>query len=95
MRLVICEKNIAARRIAFILSGGHVKNSHLGEIPVYSFTKNTEPWSVIGLKGHIINLDYPSGFNQWTKIPPSQLIEVEPCKKVSEKSIASALKTLV
>ena len=95
MRLVICEKNIAARRIAFILSGGHVKNSHLGEIPVYSFTKNNEPWSVIGLKGHIINLDYPSGFNQWTKIPPSQLIEVEPCKKVSEKGIASALKTLV
>jgi DNA topoisomerase-1 len=95
MRLVICEKNIAARRIAFILSGGQVKNSHLGEIPVYSFIKNNESWSVIGLKGHIINLDYPSGFNQWTKIPPSQLIEVEPCKKVSEKGIASALKTLV
>jgi DNA topoisomerase-1 len=95
MKLVICEKNIAARRIAYILSGGHVKNSHLGRIPVYSFTKNDEPWNVIGLKGHIINLDYPSGFNQWTKIPPFQLIEVEPCKKVSEKGIASALKTLV
>jgi DNA topoisomerase-1 len=95
MKLVICEKNIAARRIAFILSGGQVKNSHLGKIPVYSFTKDNEPWTIIGLKGHIINLDYPSGFNQWTKIPPSQLIEVEPCKKVSEKGIASALKTLV
>jgi len=95
MKLVICEKNIAARRIAFILSGGRVKNSHLGNIPVYSFTKNNEPWSVIGLKGHIINLDYPSGYNQWAKIPPFQLIEVEPCKKVSEKGIASALKMLV
>jgi DNA topoisomerase-1 len=83
MKLVICEKNIAAKRIAFILSGGHVKNPHIGTIPVYSFIKNNEPWNVIGLKGHIINLDYPSGFNQWTKIPPSQLIEVEPYKKVS------------
>jgi DNA topoisomerase-1 len=95
MKLVICEKNIAARRIAYILSGGDVKNLHLGKIPVYSFTKNNEPWSVIGLKGHIINLDYPSGFNQWTKIAPHKLIEVEPCKNVSEKEIALALKTLV
>jgi DNA topoisomerase-1 len=95
MKLAICEKNIAARRIAYILSGGQVKSSHLGTIPVYSFIKNNEPWNVIGLKGHIINLDYPSGFNQWTKIPPHELIEVEPCKNVSEKGIASALKTLV
>jgi DNA topoisomerase-1 len=95
MKLAICEKNIAARRIAYILSGGQVKSSHLGAIPVYSFIKNNEPWNVIGLKGHIINLDYPSGFNQWTKIPPRELIEVEPCKNVSEKGIASALKTLV
>lgn len=95
MQLVICEKNIAARRIAYILSGGQSKSIHLDKIPVYSFTKNGEPWTVIGLKGHIINLDYPTGFNQWTKIPPHELIEVEPCKNVSEKGIASALKTLV
>ena len=95
MKLVICEKNIAASRIACILSGGTVKSNAHGRIPVYSFTKNNEPWDVIGLKGHIINLDYPSGFNDWAKIPPQELIEVEPCKNVSEKGIASALKTLV
>jgi len=95
MKLVICEKNIAARRIAYILSNGHVKSTHLGKIPVYSFTKDNEPWNVIGLKGHIINLDYPSGFNQWTKVPPHELIDVEPCKNVSEKGIASALKILI
>ncbi len=95
MKLVICEKNIAARRIAFILSRGQGKSTHLGKIPVYSFTKDNESWTVIGLKGHIINLDYPSGFNQWTKIPPHKLIEVEPLKKVSERGIAAALQTLV
>ncbi|MBN1280919.1 MAG: DNA topoisomerase I [Candidatus Thermoplasmatota archaeon] len=95
MKLVICEKNIAARRIAYILSGGDVKSTHLGKIPVYTFIKNNEPWSVIGLKGHIINLDYPSSFNQWTKIAPRELIDIEPVKKVSEKGIASALQTLV
>jgi DNA topoisomerase I len=95
MKLVICEKNIAARRIAYILSGGKVKSSHLGQIPIYDFIKDNEPWTVIGLKGHIINLDYPSDFNQWNKVAPSELINVEPLKNVSEKGIASALKTLV
>ena len=95
MKLIICEKNIAARRIAYILSGGKTKSTYLGKIPVYDFTKDNEPWSVIGLKGHIINLDYPSDFNQWNKIAPHELINVEPLKNVSEKGIALALKTLV
>ncbi len=95
MKLVICEKNIAARRIAYILSNGKARSNKIGTIPVYEFEKNNEPWEVIGLKGHIINVDYPAGFNRWTKIAPHELIEVDPIKKVSEKSIAAALKTLV
>jgi DNA topoisomerase I len=95
MKLIICEKNIAARRIAYILSEGKTKSTYLGKIPIYEFIKNNEPWCVIGLKGHIINLDYPSDFNQWNKIAPHELINVEPLKNVSEKGIASALKTLV
>jgi DNA topoisomerase-1 len=95
MKLVICEKNIAARRIAYILSEGKTKSTRVGQIPVYEFTKDGEAWKIIGLKGHIINLDFPAGFNQWNKVPPHELIDIEPCKKVSEKSIAAALKSLV
>ena len=95
MKLVICEKNIAARRIAYILSGGKSISTRLGKTPVYEFKKNDEIWKVIGLRGHIINLDFPAGFNQWNKVSPLKLIEVEPCKIVSEKSIASALESLV
>ena len=95
MKLVICEKNIAARRIAYILSEGKSKSTRLGKTPVYEFIKDDDDWKVIGLRGHIINLDFPAGFNQWNKVNPSELIEVEPCKKVSEKSIAASLKSLV
>ena len=94
MKLIICEKNIAARRIAYILSNGKTKSGRLGSIPVYEFTKDNELWGVIGLKGHIVNLDFPSGFNQWTKTSLYNLINVEPCKEIQEKSIASAIKTL-
>ena len=95
MKLVICEKNISARRIAYILSNGKTKSIRLGKTPVYEFTQGGESWKVIGLKGHIMNLDFPVGFNQWNKIPPRELINIDPVKKVSEKSIANALKTLV
>ncbi len=95
MKVVICEKNIAAKRIAYFLSSGETKSLRMGSIPVYQFTRENETWNVIGLKGHIINLDYPPGYNQWNKIAPHELIDVEPCKNVSEKGIAIALKTLV
>ena len=65
MKLVICEKNISARRIAYILSNGKSRSTLLGKIPLYEFTRNNEQWRVIGLKGHIINLDFPSGYNKW------------------------------
>ncbi|MBN2066104.1 MAG: DNA topoisomerase I [Candidatus Thermoplasmatota archaeon] len=95
MKLIICEKNIAARRIAYILSNGKVKNGRMGSTPIYEFTKDSEPWTVIGLRGHIVNLDFPAGFSQWAKTPPSELITVNPCKKITEKHIASSLKSLV
>ena len=76
MKLVICEKNIAARRIAHILSGGESKSTKLGKTPVYEFSKKGETWKIVGLRGHIINLDFPVGFSQWNKIPPRDLIEV-------------------
>jgi len=95
MKLVICEKNISAKRIAYILSDGKSKSTRIGKTPVYEFSKDNELWKIIGLRGHIINLDFPSGFNRWNKIPPADLIDIEPVKKVSEKSIAASLKTLV
>ncbi|UCH71732.1 MAG: DNA topoisomerase I [Thermoplasmatales archaeon] len=94
MKLVICEKNIAARRISFMLSDGKTRSTKIGKIPVYTFTKNNETWEVVGLKGHIINLDYPADFNRWDKISPYELIDIEPCKKVSERGIANAIKSL-
>ena len=95
MKLAICEKNIAARRIAYILSSGKTSTKKIGKIPFYEFTKNNETWDIIGLKGHIIKLDYPAKFNNWRGISPRELIDVKPYKKVSEKSIESALKSLI
>jgi DNA topoisomerase-1 len=93
--LVICEKNIAARRIAYFLSNGKAKSIRVGKTPVYEFMKDNIPWEIVGLRGHIITVDYPAGYNKWTDISPLELIDIEPCKKVSEKDIATTLKSLI
>lgn len=58
MRLVISEKNIAARRIAEILAVGKPTAEKVYTTPVYRFRRNGEEWVSIGLKGHIMGVDF-------------------------------------
>jgi len=88
--LVICEKGIAARRIASILSNGKFKQGKIAGVPYYYF----DDYIVIGLKGHIMKLDFPKEFSKWNEIPPENLIDVEPIKKVTAGAIKKALKEL-
>ncbi len=58
MRLIISEKNIAARRIAEIMAVGKPKADKVYTTPVYSFRRDGEDWVSIGLKGHIMEVDF-------------------------------------
>lgn len=59
MRLIVSEKNIAARRIAEILATGKPKTESVHGVPVYRFRRDGEDWASIGLKGHILAVDFP------------------------------------
>ncbi|MCL2883602.1 MAG: DNA topoisomerase I, partial [Coriobacteriia bacterium] len=59
MRLVITEKNIAAKKIAELLSTAKPKADKVYDTQVYRFQKDGEEWVTIGLKGHILSLDFP------------------------------------
>lgn len=58
MNLIISEKNIAARRIAEILAVGKPKTDKVYTTPVYEFRRGGEDWVSIGLKGHIMEVDF-------------------------------------
>ncbi|MBE0476605.1 MAG: DNA topoisomerase I [Coriobacteriia bacterium] len=60
MRLVVSEKNIAARRIAEILAVGKPKAEKVYSTPVYRFRRDGEEWASVGLKGHILKVDFPA-----------------------------------
>ena len=95
-RLIISEKNHAARRIALILSDNTHKSRSVAGTPVLTFKKGDDDYFVLGLRGHIIELDYPDKFNNWDAVPPKELVYAKPEKKVdpTAKKIMNALKDL-
>jgi DNA topoisomerase-1 len=90
-RLIICEKDNAAKRIASILSDGAAQKELRGGVPVYSYIRDGWDETVIGLRGHILALDYDPKYSVWHRVKPRELINLEPKKRIIANNIANAL----
>ncbi len=89
MHLIVTEKNITARKIAQILLGS-VKERKIDGVSVYE----GDDTSIVGLSGHIVNIDFPTEFNNWQNTAPKDLIWARTEMKYTQKKIAQALKKL-
>ncbi|MET1125117.1 MAG: DNA topoisomerase I [Archaeoglobaceae archaeon] len=89
--LIVVEKDIAARRIAKILFSD-VKVVRNGKVNYY-YSPSSDAY-VIGLKGHIVELDFPEELNSWRSTPLETLLNASFVKKVKEKQICKVLKEL-
>lgn len=94
MRLIISEKANAAKKIAQFLAEGPVKDGKHRSIPHHTFVWKGEECVSVGLKGHVLNLEYPEEYSNWQKVEPSSLIDAEILKSVSEKGVAEAVRSL-
>jgi len=92
MKLIISEKEIAAKRIAKILAGNGSGDEKVYGVPVHHFDSNGQEYKAIGLKGHILKVDYPKEFSNWFKVDPAALIDAEIEKAPIQKMIIKALK---
>lgn len=95
MKLIVTEKDTAAKKIADILGGGKVKKDSYYKVPIYTFSNGSEAgveYSCIGLKGHILRLEYPEEYSDWRKVEPKELIDAELIKAPSAKAVVRALK---
>lgn len=90
MHLIVTEKNITAKKIAQILFPDGLKEKKVEGVSVYE----SDGQAVIGLSGHIVNLDFPGKYNNWSDTPPRDLIWAETETKFTQKKIASAIKKL-
>ena len=94
MRLIISEKANAAKKIAQFLAEGPVKDGKHRSVPHHTFAWQGEECISVGLKGHVLNLEYPEEYSNWQKVEPSSLIDAEIQKNVSEKGVAEAVRSL-
>jgi DNA topoisomerase-1 len=93
-RLIVTEKFNAAVRIATILSDGKAKRAYVEGTPVFEWARGDDRVQVIGLRGHILNIDYPEALNDWARVDLKELVWAEPQKVVTAGKIAAALKHL-
>ncbi len=90
-KLIISEKNSVAIRLASILSSGKFKRESGAGAPVYRFQLDGVEYAVMGLRGHIVELDYPEEYNNWMKVDPKHLVNAEPYKRVIYRKAVDAL----
>ncbi|MDQ3863290.1 MAG: DNA topoisomerase, partial [Actinomycetota bacterium] len=94
MRLIISEKANTAKKIAQFLSDGSIREGKHRSVPHLTFTWKGEETVSVGLKGHVLNPEYPEEFSNWQKVEPRELIDAQILKSVSEKGVAQAVKAL-
>ena len=94
MRLIISEKANAAKKISQFLAEGKVKDGKHRSVPHHTFQWKGEETVSVGLKGHVLNPEYPEEYSNWQKVEPSELIDAEILKAVSEKGVANAVQSL-
>ncbi|MCL5736430.1 MAG: DNA topoisomerase I [Actinobacteria bacterium] len=95
MRLIITEKNDAAKKIAGILAADGVKEGSFYKIPFYNFTDASgEASTTVGLKGHVVQVDFPPEYSEWRKVEPRALIDAPLIKTETAKSVVRVVKRL-
>ena len=93
--LIVSEKNNTAKRIASILAKDGVTESKSHNIPVYAFNYNGHAAKAIGLKGHILRVDFPAQYDNWQKVDPATLIDAPLVKEPIQQNLVKALKSQV
>ncbi|HEV8049781.1 MAG TPA: DNA topoisomerase I, partial [Thermoplasmata archaeon] len=77
------------------LSDGLMKRSRISGTNVFRFDRAEGHYAVVGLRGHIVELDYPKEFAEWSLETLPALLEAEPLKRVTAEGIVDALQEIV
>ena len=90
MHLIITEKHDTAKRIAAILSEKKPAKERINGVDTYRLDGKT----VIGLSGHIVEVDFPKDYNNWQKTDLKELVHAEVLTTPTHANIVTALRKL-
>ncbi|MHB8895365.1 MAG: DNA topoisomerase I [Candidatus Geothermincolia bacterium] len=94
MKLIVTEKNQTARRIAEILSGGKAEHEGGPRSTVYAFKDGGDEVRTVGMRGHVLQVDFPEEYRQWQEVAPRELIDASIIKTPKDKMLVASLKKL-
>ena len=94
MKLIVTEKNQTARRIAEILSGGKAQHEGGPRSTVYGFDENGGEVKTVGMRGHVLQVDFPEEYRSWQEVSPRSLVDAQIIKTPKEKMLVTTLKKL-
>jgi len=83
-RVIVAEKPGVARAFALYLSGGRYELRKIAGVPVYVFKQGESLHASVGVRGHLMDFDFPREYNSWRRVDPLELFEVEPVRVVRE-----------
>ncbi|MGC8574409.1 MAG: DNA topoisomerase I [Thermoplasmata archaeon] len=92
--VIIAEKTSAAVRIASSLADSSVKREKIGSGYVLRFEKENSQYSVLPLRGHIIEIDFPEKYNNWKLDKLKEMVYERPVERVKIKGIDNILRKL-
>jgi len=94
MKLIVTEKNQTAERIANILSSGkNTKEKSPGSM-VYAYMDDGDEVKIVGMRGHVLQVDFPEEYRVWQQVEPRALVDAEIEKIPKVKTLVSTLKKL-
>src|SRR2546428_378413 len=93
-RLILGRKDIAARRLAQILSEGTAEKVRADGFSQFAFSRGDAEVIVFPLRGHVVEIDYPDADRDWRAIDPESLIDTEPVRREAPPALHDALRRL-
>ncbi len=91
-RLLVAEKFSAALRLATVLSEGKAKRLRADGVSQFTFSRAGDDWRAFPLRGHFLNLDYPTELNDWDSTDLDALIDAEPVPTITDPETVEALR---
>ncbi len=92
MILIIAEKNLAGQRIAEVLGGKTMHAQAKGMARYYSLTHQESACTVLPLRGHIVEVDFPKQYSYWKGTDLLELVKAPILYLPNDVHIAALLK---
>lgn len=94
LKVIVAEKADAGRRIAFFLSEDKPKAKRAGGLNYIEFEHGSDKYLLVPLSGHIVEMDFPKEFNDWSKVDLKDLIFASVNKLLKNRTAGKTLQDL-